>query len=295
MEALKHHVVTLENCGPISVFLQGDLERQRDGAVFLTVHDVGSSYFTWVDWVRHSSMEEVRKRALFIHVAVPGQEPGADDLHPDFVFPKMSELGLGLVTVLDHLRISRVVGLGDGAGANIIARFGMCHPARVHGLVLINFTASASLGRFMDTLKEKMKLFRIGGKKALNENNVTKFADSYRRRSDILADMSKKLNVDVLLVCGSQSKYLVDTVTTHTHLPPGIASIIRMEDTDHPLQDTPHKTSEAIILFSQGLCLLSSVQVKQTGLGSDKESVKTGMSMKDYDQPNIRRLSLTPV
>ena len=32
-------------------------------------------------------------------------------------------------------------------------RFGMCHPARVHGLVLINITASASLGRFMDTLK----------------------------------------------------------------------------------------------------------------------------------------------
>ena len=80
----------------------------------------------------------------------------------------MGELGLGLVTVLDHLRITRVVGLGDGAGANIIARylckggrifikisfrFGMCHPARVHGLVLINITASASLGRFMDTLK----------------------------------------------------------------------------------------------------------------------------------------------
>ena len=28
----------------------------------------------------------------------------------------MGELGLGLVTVLDHLRITRVVGLGDGAG-----------------------------------------------------------------------------------------------------------------------------------------------------------------------------------
>ena len=54
---------------------------------------------------------------------MPGQEPGAEDLHPDFVFPKMGELGLGLVTVLDHLRISRVVGLGDGAGANIIARY----------------------------------------------------------------------------------------------------------------------------------------------------------------------------
>ena len=78
MESLKHHVVTLENCGPVSVFLQvfstvialvptsdllqGDLERQRDGAVFLTVHDVGATYLSWVDWVRHPSMEEIKKR-----------------------------------------------------------------------------------------------------------------------------------------------------------------------------------------------------------------------------------------
>ena len=108
-------------------------------------------------------------RALFVHVSLPGQEPGAEDLHQDFTFPKMQELGLNLVTVLDHLRITRVVGLGDGAGANIISRssqqaqwdylsllyyrFGMCHPGRVHGIVLINNTASASMGRFMDTLK----------------------------------------------------------------------------------------------------------------------------------------------
>ena len=61
-------------------------------------------------------------RALFVHVALPGQEPGAEDLHQDIRFPKMQELGLNLVTVLDHLRITRVVGLGDGAGANIISR-----------------------------------------------------------------------------------------------------------------------------------------------------------------------------
>ena len=39
-------------------------------------------------------------------------------LHPQ-------DLGLNLVTVLDNLRIQRVVGLGDGAGANIITRYRM--------------------------------------------------------------------------------------------------------------------------------------------------------------------------
>ena len=64
-------------------------------------------------------------RALFLHVSIPGQAPGADDLESDYPFPTMDAIGLNLVTVLDHLRIKQVVGLGDGAGANIMLRFGI--------------------------------------------------------------------------------------------------------------------------------------------------------------------------
>ena len=74
---------------------------------------------------------------------------------------------MNLVTILDNLRIPRVIGLGDGAGANIITRFvskeeqtskssfrfGLAHPNRVLGLVTINNTATVSLGRFMDRIK----------------------------------------------------------------------------------------------------------------------------------------------
>ena len=78
-------------------------------------------------------------RALFIHVVIPGQEPGAADLPQDFKFPKMKvfspflvryiiqcvskDIGLNLVSILDNLRVPRVVGLGNGAGANIITRY----------------------------------------------------------------------------------------------------------------------------------------------------------------------------
>ena len=122
-------------------------------------------------------------RSVFLHVVIPGQEPGAKDLPKDFSFPTMHQLGIGLVTILDQLRIARsliasgncqklssssVVGLGDGAGANIItryyhtatessreknSRFAMMHPTRVHGIVTVNNTASESLGRFTDRLK----------------------------------------------------------------------------------------------------------------------------------------------
>ena len=51
-----------QNHVDINILIQGDLEKQRDSAAFLTVHDVGSSYTNWVDWVMDASMEEVRKR-----------------------------------------------------------------------------------------------------------------------------------------------------------------------------------------------------------------------------------------
>ena len=55
--ALKHQIITLEDCGPVSVFMQvsikvpglrpstqGDERRLRDGVVFLTVHDIGNNH-----------------------------------------------------------------------------------------------------------------------------------------------------------------------------------------------------------------------------------------------------------
>merc|ERR1719334_1469671 len=126
---------------------------KKDGVVFLTVHDVGATYQNWVTFLKDDSMADIRARSVFLHVVIPGQEPGAKDLPKDFTFPTMHQLGIGLVTILDQLRTTRVVGLGDGAGANIITRFAMMHPTRVHGIVTVNNTATESLGRFTDRLK----------------------------------------------------------------------------------------------------------------------------------------------
>ena len=58
----------------------------------------------------------------------------------------MQAIALNLITVMDHLRIKQVVGLGDGAGANIILRFAMNHPSRVHGVLAINTEGVGSGG-----------------------------------------------------------------------------------------------------------------------------------------------------
>jgi hypothetical protein len=49
-----------------------------------------------------------------------------------------------LVTVLDFLHVKYIIGLGEGAGANVLARFGLAHPSRCLGLILINCTGSSA-------------------------------------------------------------------------------------------------------------------------------------------------------
>ena len=56
-------------------------------------------------------------------MVLPGQEAGAEDLEEGVKYPSMQELGEDLVSVLDQLGLEWVVGLGEGAGANILARF----------------------------------------------------------------------------------------------------------------------------------------------------------------------------
>ena len=48
-------------------------------------------------------------------------------MHLGSHFAIRPQVGEDLVTVLDQLRIKHVIGLGDGAGANIMARFAMMH------------------------------------------------------------------------------------------------------------------------------------------------------------------------
>ena len=80
-------------------------------------------------FVDSDQFEEVKKRSIFIHIDVPGQENNSENLK-EMSFPTIQALGEDLVTVLDQLRVKYCIGIGDGAGANIITRFGMMHVTR---------------------------------------------------------------------------------------------------------------------------------------------------------------------
>ncbi|XP_013134423.1 PREDICTED: uncharacterized protein ZK1073.1 isoform X8 [Papilio polytes] len=140
----KKYVVSTDRSGDIHVHVQGDLSQQDKRCVFLTVHDLGTNHTSLVDFVNCPAMAEIKERSCFIHVDVPGHEESSPDLPESYPFPSLQTLGEDLVTVLDFLRVRYAVGLGEGAGANVLARCGLAHPARLLGLVLVNCTASTS-------------------------------------------------------------------------------------------------------------------------------------------------------
>jgi protein NDRG1 len=105
-------------------------------------------------------MMEIKERSCFIHVDVPGHADNAQTLSDSFQFPSLQGLGEDLVTVLDFLHVKYVIGLGEGAGANTLARFGHAHPSRCLGLILINLTGSAAsvLDVFKNKVREKINI-----------------------------------------------------------------------------------------------------------------------------------------
>lgn len=71
-----------------------------------------------------------------------------------FQFPTLQVLGEDLVSVLNFLHVKYVICLGEGAGANVCARFGLAHPSKVIGMILINCTGSPA--SVMDSFKNKV-------------------------------------------------------------------------------------------------------------------------------------------
>ena len=46
------------------LFSKGDLEKLREGVVYMTIHDVGKSFTSMVDFVLQETMKEIRNRSV---------------------------------------------------------------------------------------------------------------------------------------------------------------------------------------------------------------------------------------
>ncbi|XP_044742398.1 uncharacterized protein ZK1073.1-like [Chrysoperla carnea] len=238
-----------------------------------------------------------------------------------FQYPSLQAFGEELVTVLDFLHVKYVIGFGDGAGANVLARFALENPTRLLGLILINCTGSAA--SVLDSFKNKY--FSWSGKQQvgqstedfliyhryghqlladtspdkenvieefreklhglLNPSNVKQYVSAFLSRKDLSL---KHLKVDTLLLTGLLSPYANEVDKLFQEANKEKTTILKVERAGHVLNDTPAKIAQSLLLFCKGQGLLSSVAMP----GIDRR-MSRGMSMEEYDKPNIRRLSLT--
>ena len=156
------------------------------------------------------------------------------------------------MTILDQLRIKYCIGIGDGAGSNIMVRFGMMHVARCLGVILLNPTTNKVT--MMDNLKDRFNKWKIShitptgaqmiafrkyghkledhedkagalekfkeemAKHSLNKKNVQMYVDAFMNRVDITGKLAAELRCDALLVVGSKSSQCAAAEYMHSHM-----------------------------------------------------------------------------
>jgi len=227
----------LQKC-KVSIIVQGNLEEIQQKPVFLTVHDIGKNHLSFVNFVNSKPMEELKDKSIFLHVCIPGQEPGALEFNGDF--PTVDQLGDGLAQVMAHFDLAKCIAMGEGAGADIVSRFAMHHSHLVNGLVLIHCTSTTHgilehareilmnlrlddgemnqpawnyllTHRFGNhNMDEEQKQFieRIKHESLLNKSNLSRYIYSFSHRNDFTHELKDKMaNTNTILVTGGKSAH----------------------------------------------------------------------------------------
>ncbi|XP_050342642.1 uncharacterized protein ZK1073.1 isoform X2 [Nymphalis io] len=319
------YVVSTDRSGDIHVHVQGDLSQQDKRCVFLTVHDLGTNHTSMVDFINHPAMAEIKERSCFIHADVPGHEENSPDLPESYPFPSLQTLGEDLITVLDFLHVKYAVGLGEGAGANILARCGLAHPRRLLGLILVNCTGSTSSvadafrtrfsrwrGTNFSQSEEDFLIYHKFGHQItsdstesgererermlseyrsrlrgnLNTHNIKQYVRAFINRKDLIL---KGCQPDILLITGMLSPYATVVEKMYKELDKDKVTILKVERAGDVLAEAPAKVAQSLLLFCQGQSQLTSLPPPGV-----ERRMSRGISMEEYDKPNIRRLSLTP-
>ncbi|RWS11352.1 uncharacterized protein B4U79_04755 [Dinothrombium tinctorium] len=290
-----------EKCGILHVYVQGNIQNLTlTTPLFLTIHDIGSNHTEFHRLVEHPCMAKLKARSVWVHVELPGQEFEAPDLSDSYSFPSMQEIGEDLVHVLNFFNIKYCVVMGEGAGANIAARFVMSFPDRALGAILINFHASvAGIMQYfnekmmswklnavgMNTTAEQYLIFHKFGnqmesrsdkdkavteyvknlEKRMNAKNLRLYVEAYLNRNDICQQLKEKMKVDTMLVVGTRSSHVSAVEETQSHMDPKITTMVRIDDCGDVFADAPDTFAYDMLLFCQGLGLFSALPMSRHG------------------------------
>uniref|UniRef100_A0A672ST97 Protein NDRG1-like n=1 Tax=Sinocyclocheilus grahami TaxID=75366 RepID=A0A672ST97_SINGR len=236
-----------------------------DRPVILTYHDIGLNHKSCFDTLfNHEDMQEIMQHFAVCHVDAPGQQDGANTFSTGYEYPSMDQLSETLPSILKHFGLKSVIGMAVGAGAYILAKFALDHPAMAEGLVLININPCAE--GWMDWAAHKisgwthampdMIISHLFGKEEIQQNhdligryrhhivndmnqfNLQLFVKSYNSRRDLEIERPvsgghvnvRTLKCPALLVVGDSSPAVDVVVECNTKLDPTKTTLLKMAD-----------------------------------------------------------------
>jgi len=304
-----------------NVYVQGSLEDRNRKTIILTVHDIGTNHKSFVRFVDHPAMADVKKNAIFLHVCIPGQEDNAPDLTEPF--PTLAQIGEDLTAVLDKVDARSCIAFGEGAGANIICRFALSNPNCISGIILVHCT-STTVG-VLEYIKDKLTNIRLendvmsqgawdyltahkfGGangkkekqeyidelKSTMNPKNLSKYLFAFSKRTDFSTVLGAKLDtIDALLVTGSRAPHIQTVYNTHKSMNKKKTTLLVVDNVADVMSEAPDNLARSLILLCKGCGLLSGVGIP----GMERQRTLSS-SMEEADRP--RRFSIpqqqTPV
>lgn len=105
----------------------------------VTFHDIGQNHVSaFQSFLNCSAMAPILQYFTIYHLDAPGQQEGAVQLPETFQYPSIDDLAEMVADVVTHFELKSFVGLGIGAGASVLCRYGLKYPKLVDGLLLIN-------------------------------------------------------------------------------------------------------------------------------------------------------------
>ncbi|XP_055356186.1 protein NDRG3-like [Paramacrobiotus metropolitanus] len=196
-----------------TVWKQGDPKK----VPIITFHDLGLNGFTcFRTFFNHPDMQAVTKHFSIYHLTAPGQEESAPNWREGIPYPTMDDMADMIESFRTANGIQHFIGIGVGAGANILARYAIKYPSQVDALTLVNCTSrvagwgewtsqkwnnvqlrwrgmtNASLdylmwnyfNKYQENRPDLVSFYRQHFAKNVNPTNLALFIDSFINRTD---------------------------------------------------------------------------------------------------------------
>uniref|UniRef100_A0A0N5AFM0 Protein NDRG3 n=1 Tax=Syphacia muris TaxID=451379 RepID=A0A0N5AFM0_9BILA len=266
----------------------------------VTFHDIGlDSESSFQNFLQFGAIAEFSEKFCVYNINALGQEMDASPLREKYVLCPLSDNKKP--NFVADFRLKSFIGLGVGAGANVMMRFALKHNEMLDALILINLVATAAgwiewgyqkanisylrstgmtsftvdylmwhhFGKRLEAYNQDLvREYRVHFQNLPNPQNLAYFIEAYLQRTPLQfsrdGENGPLVKIPVLQIVGSGSPFVDDTVEVNARLDPANSSWMKISDScGLVLDDKPEKVTEAMILFLQGLGYLSAINVHQ--------------------------------